>query len=229
MTRIGFSFLSLPQALFLWCALLLLPIVANASTVSELIEERAIAELGRVMPTNGRIDIRLAEGLVSEGEFIQEFWIDADTGQFIANIVTQYGEVHRVWGLAVMTISVPVPARRIFPDEIVQDADVSMVDMPMQRVGSFAIHEPAKLVGQQVRRMLVAGRPVPRQSVIPPQIINRGQKVKIMLNYGGLQLSATGRAMADAHLGQELRVVNLSSNKALSAVATAAGVVEVQQ
>jgi flagella basal body P-ring formation protein FlgA len=70
---------------------------------------------------------------------------------------------------------------------------------------------------------------VPRQSVVPPVIINRGQKVKIMLNYGGLQLTATGRAMADAHAGQELRVVNLSSNKAIFAVATLPGVVEVEQ
>jgi flagella basal body P-ring formation protein FlgA len=77
--------------------------------------------------------------------------------------------------------------------------------------------------------MLVAGRPIPRQSVIPPKIITRGQKVKILLNQGGLELSARGRAMSDAHLGQVLRVVNLSSNKAISAVATAAGVVKVDQ
>ena len=62
-----------------------------------------------------------------------------------------------------------------------------------------------------------------------PRIINRGEKVKIRLNHGGLQLTAKGRALDDASKGQELRVVNLSSNKALSTIATAAGVVEVIQ
>jgi flagella basal body P-ring formation protein FlgA len=124
---------------------------------------------------------------------------------------------------------VPVPNRRIVPDEIVRAQDVSLVEMPMQRVGSYAINEYDQLVGQQVRRMLVTGRPVPRNSVMPPRIISRGEKVKIRLTHGGLQLTAKGRALDDAHKGQELRVVNLSSNKALSTIAMAAGVVEVVQ
>lgn len=219
----------LPLAVIGCLALLAKPTWASAIKVAELIEERALEELGRVIPVNGRIDIRMAQGAISEGEFVQEFWIDSDSGQFIANIVTEYGEAHRVWGLAVMTIQVPVPLHRMLPEEIVKLSDLAMVELPMQRVGTFAIDSVDDLVGQQVRRMLVAGRPVPRKSVIPPVIINRGQKVKILLNFGGLQLTAMGRAMADAHAGQELRVVNLSSNKAISAFATLPGVVEVDK
>ncbi|WP_276151214.1 MULTISPECIES: flagellar basal body P-ring formation chaperone FlgA [unclassified Sulfitobacter] len=206
-----------------------LPAAASAMKVVDLIEERALSELDAQLPANGQIEIRMAEGAVSEGEFIKEFWIDPDSGQFIANIFTEYGETHRVWGVAVMTIQVPVPARRIMPEEIVTAADITMVEMPMQRVGNFAISSAEALVGQQVRRMLVPGRPVPRQSVIPPIIVSRGDKVKILLSYGGLQLTAVGRAMADAHAGQEIRVVNLSSNKAISAIATKHGTVEVTQ
>jgi flagella basal body P-ring formation protein FlgA len=209
--------------------LLAIPASANTMKVAELIEERALSELDQQMPVNGRIDIRMAEGAIHEGEFIKEFWIDSDSGQFIANVVTAYGETHRVWGIAVMTIQVPVPSRRIMPEEIVTAADLTLVEMPMQRVANFAIATAEGLVGQQVRRMLVAGRPVPRQSVIPPVIVSRGDKVKILLSYGGLQLTAAGRAMSDAHAGQEIRVVNLSSNKAISAVATTHGIVEVTQ
>ena len=229
MTRRPARVLTLLPALMAALLLFAQPVWASTAMVTDLIEERALAELGRVMPENGRIDIRMADGAIREGEFIQEFWIDPDSGQFIANVVTEYGETQRVWGLAVMTIEVPVPARRMLHDEIVQVSDLTMVEMPMQRLGAFAIHSADDLVGQQVRRMLVAGRPVPRQSVIPPVIISRGEKVKISLNYGGLQLTANGRAMADAHQGQEIRVVNLSSNKAISAVATGPGLVEVDQ
>ena len=205
------------------------PAMASVEKVSDLIEERALEELQQMIPTNGRIDVRLAEGVLREGTFIQEFWIDPKTGQFIANIVSEFGETHRVWGIAVMTVEVPVPARRLLPDEIVQDSDIAMIELPIQRLGAFAIQDVEDLVGQQVRRMLVAGRPVPRQSVIPPRIIERGDKVKILLTHGGLSLSATGRAMTDAHKGQTLRVVNLSSNKAISAVATSQGILEVEQ
>jgi flagella basal body P-ring formation protein FlgA len=205
------------------------PAWATTIKTTVLVEERALEELNRVMPMNGSIDIRMAKGSVREGEFIKEFWIDSDTGQFIANVVTEYGETHRVWGVAVMTLEVPVPVRRILPEEIVQASDLTMVELPMQRIGTFAINSTNDLVGQQVRRMLVAGRPVPRQSVVPPVIIHRGEKIRILLSVGGLRLTATGRAMADAHAGQVLRVVNLSSNKTISAIATGPGIVEVDQ
>lgn len=224
MTRFSFVLMVVASQL-----LLAIPAVASTMKVVDLIEERALSELDTQIPANGRIEIRMAEGAVQEGEFIKEFWIDPDSGQFIANIFTEYGETHRVWGVAVMTIQVPVPSRRIMPEEIVTAADLTMVEMPLQRIGNFAINSADALVGQQVRRMLVAGRPVPRQSVIPPVIVNRGDKVKILLSYGGLQLTAAGRAMADAHAGQEIRVVNLSSNKAISAIATTQGIVEVTQ
>ncbi|SFE86261.1 flagella basal body P-ring formation protein FlgA [Sulfitobacter brevis] len=209
--------------------MLALPAAAAVEKVTDLVHERAVAELAETLPDNGRIEINLAEGVVTEGAFIQEFWMDPNSGQFIANVVSEFGEVDRVWGLAVMTVEVPVPSRRLLPDEIVQAADLHMVALPLQRLGAFAINDPADLVGQQVRRMLVAGRPVPRQSVIAPLVIVRGEKIKIVLRHGGLALSATGRAMEDAHKGQILRVVNLSSNKTISAVATGAGIVEVDQ
>jgi len=182
------------------------PVLAQAVPVTDLIEERAVAELGATLPAKAKLDIRMAEGMIKKGNFVQEFWIDPDSGQFIANVVTDSGVPQRVWGLAMVTLTVPVPNRRIVPDEIVRAQDVSLVEMPMQRVGSYAIN-----------------------AVMPPRIISRGEKVKIRLTHGGLQLTAKGRALDDAHKGQELRVVNLSSNKALSTIAMAAGVVEVVQ
>lgn len=219
------------RSLILAALLFLLPIAALATSVkvTDLIEERAWAELGAALPDQSRINVRMAAGMPDQGTFIKEFWMDAETGQFIANVVSEYGETHRVWGLAETTIQVPVPSRRLFPDEIVQETDVSMIELPLQRLGTFAIQKADQLIGKQVRRMLVAGRPVPRQSVAPPRIVERGEKVKIILEHKGLSLVATGRAMNDAHLGQPLRVVNLSSNKTISAVAKGKGIVEVNQ
>ncbi len=220
------------QILHLVVAIFCMGLLAGNATaqnlpVKQLIEERALAELGPSVPVNGRIDIQMAEGLADSGQFIQEFWIDPKTGKFIANVMTELNVAERVWGVLIVTLSVPVPNKRLQPDEIVGGADITMVDMPMQRLGTFAISDVDQLLGQQVRRMLVAGRPVPRQSVMPPRIISRGQDVKIELNYGGLRLVAKGKAMADAYAGEEIRVVNLSSNKAISAVATANGIVKV--
>ena len=110
------------------------PVLAQAVPVTDLIEERAVAELGATLPAKAKLDIRMAEGMIKKGNFVQEFWIDPDSGQFIANVVTDSGVPQRVWGLAMVTLTVPVPNRRIVPDEIVRAQDVSLVEMPMQRV-----------------------------------------------------------------------------------------------
>lgn len=198
----------------------------HAAEITDLVAERAEQEFGPAMPANGHINVRLADGLPTEGELIREFWIDQDTGQFIANVVTPRGDIRRVYGLAVLTVPIPVPNRRVMPDEILGENDVELIEMPWARVHAFAITETDGLAGMQVKRMLSPGRPVHRQSVIPPIIISRGERVTIELKHGPLQLSAVGKAIGDAHLGQEVRVVNLASNKTIVAVARADGVVE---
>ncbi len=199
---------------------------AQAAPLDQLVAERSELEYGEVLPHNGTFDIRIAEGAPEEGEFIREFWMDPDTGQFIANLVTPTGNIKRIQGLAILNVPVPVVTRRVQPDEIVASSDIRMVDMPWARVHAFAITDYDKLNGMQVRRMLVPGRPVHNQSVIPPIIVSRGERVTIELQYGPLQLTAKGKAISDAHLGQELRVVNLASNKTITAVARADGIVE---
>lgn len=212
--------------LFAVLALACLPLAAAAVPTSELVSERAEQEYGPTMPANGTFNIRFAQGTPDEGEFIKEFWIDQSSGQFIANLVTETGDIRRIQGLAVLNVPVPVVNRRVMPEEILKESDIQIVDMPWARVHSFAITEFDALNGMQVRRMLSPGRPVHRQSVIPPIVVARGDRVTIELKYGPLQLTAAGKAITDAHLGQEVRVVNLASNKTITAVARADGTVE---
>jgi len=204
--------------------------LANAATDIEiLVAERAAAEYDAALPASSRFDVRLADGKGGQGEYIQEFWIDPKTGKFIANVVTDLGDVRRVWGAAILTVSIPVPTRRVEPGEILTVHDLQLLEMPWARLSSFAVTDQVDLVGMQVRRALLAGRAVARKSVSPPLVVTRGEKVTIELRYGGLSLTARGRALSDAYLGQDIRVVNLSSNKAINAVATADGRVEVIQ
>lgn len=199
---------------------------AGAAEVTDLVAERATRDFGPELPEQGYFKVRLADGLPNEGELIREFWIDKDTGQFIANVLTASGEIRRVWGLATLTVPVPVPVRRILPDTIVRPEDVQTIELPWSRVNAYAVTDTDGLVGMQVRRMLTPGRPVQLQSVMPPLIITRGDRVTIQLTHGSLQLSAEGKAISDAHLGQEVRVVNLSSNKTIVGIARGDGLVE---
>ncbi len=214
---------------FLAIAILaLVPMAVAAVPTTELVSERAEQEYGPAMPTNGSFAVRVLQGTPESGEFINEFWIDQDTGQFIANLVTERGDIRRIQGLAILNIPVPVVNRRVMPEEILTENDIQLVEMPWARVHAFAVTEFDGLNGMQVRRMLSPGRPIHRQSVIPPIVVARGDRVTIELKHGPLQLTAAGKAITDAHLGQEVRVVNLASNKTITAVAKSGGIVEAQ-
>ncbi len=207
--------------------LIVLPVpFANAAEVTELVAERAVTEFAAAMPDKGRFDVRLAADLPQQGDYISDFWIDRKNGQFIANLVTEQGDTKRIWGVAVLTVPIPVPTRRMLPDEIIAAPDIEIIEMPWQRVNAFAVLSPDELIGKQVRRMLTQGRPVQLQSVIPPIVISRGQKVTIEFYRGPLYLTAEGKAISDAYLGQEVKVVNLSSKKTIVGIARGDGKVE---
>ncbi len=87
--------------------------------------------------------------------------------------------------------------------------------------------EARDLVGMQVKRLLTQGRPVMTQSITKPVIIDRGDRISIRYDDGLLSLSAPGKALDDAHMGQEIRIVNLVSNTSLTGVAVEKGIVEV--
>jgi flagella basal body P-ring formation protein FlgA len=153
--------------------------------------------------------------------------MDPVTGQFLADALRETGEVQRVSGLALVSVPVPVPARRMMPDEIVSEGDIVTIDFPMGRLNEFSITDSSELVGRQVRRMLPEGRPVMAQSVMAPLVITRGERVQIRYDDGGLTLSAPGRALVDAAEGEPVRVVNLISNLSLVGTAAVNGIVEI--
>ncbi|MBW4961660.1 flagellar basal body P-ring formation chaperone FlgA [Sulfitobacter sp. CW3] len=210
-------------------ALVMLAGPALSAPINVLIEERARADYGSDLPDAGEFDITVKDTLLGDVVTLAEFWMDVRTGKFLANAVLSNGDIQRIAGLAQITVPVPVPNRRLLPDEIVSEADLAMVRLPMGRIGSYVVTDATEVVGKQVRRILSPGRPIQAQSIIQPLIIGRGDRVEIHFSDGILALSSPGRALSDAHRGQEIRIVNLISNKTVTAVATGDGTVEIKR
>ena len=201
--------------------------MAGAESLDVLIQEEAAAVYGSAMPDNGSFDVLLQTGGVKEAVVISAFWMDRNSGQFVANVATKDGKLKRVKGMAILTIEVPVPARRLLPDEIITERDIVTERLPYARVGSYAVVNTQDVIGKQVQRLLPKGRPIMAQSIIDRLIIDRGDKVEIRYSDGPIKLTAPGRALADASQGQEIKIVNLVGNKILIGVASAEGIVEI--
>ena len=201
--------------------------LAGAAPLNVLIDEKARESTGPSMPSRGRFDISIQPGAPETAVLISAWWMDTATGRFIANVVTDAGDVRRISGMALLIVSVPVPVRRLMPGDIVGDSDLGTIDLPAGRLGAFTVTDPAELTGMQVRSLLTEGRPVMVQSVMQPVVVSRGELVTLRYFDGRLELSSPGRALADAHRGQEVRIVNLVSNATVSGIASADGIVEV--
>ncbi|MHA6345239.1 flagellar basal body P-ring formation chaperone FlgA [Roseivivax sp. CAU 1761] len=200
---------------------------AAAEPVTQLVEDKAREDFGARFPDRGEIRVALTHAPVEDAMLLSAFWIDEETGQFIANALTETGETHRLTGYAVVRVPVAVPVRQMMPGEIVQEADLQIVDLPQGRLGSFTVPDAEKLVGMEVRSLLAKGRPVMAQAIQEPLVISRGQAVTIRYDDGRLALTAPGRALRDAHAGQEVKVVNVVSNQTVIGRAAADGTIEV--
>lgn len=200
---------------------------AQAAQVSTLIAEKAAAETGAAMPADGSFEVQLYPGGPDEAKLVSAFWMDQSSGQFAANVVTDQGETWRVTGVATLMVEVPVPLRRLLPGAIVTKADLTLQDLPYERVNSFAVLQRSQLVGMQVKRVLAAGRPVQAQSVTPPIVVGQGDRVLIEYHKGRMALSVPGRAITSAQADQQVRVINLVSNRTVTGIARRAGLVEV--
>ncbi|ETX16319.1 flagellar basal-body P-ring formation protein FlgA [Roseivivax halodurans JCM 10272] len=202
---------------------------ATAAPLDILVEEQAREEFGATLPEQGTFNVTLSTAPVEEAMVVSAYWMDPATGQFVANVLTEAGVQHRIAGFAIYTVPVPVPARRLMSGEVISESDLGSIDMPLSRIGSFAIADAAGLIGMEVKSLLAQGRPIMAQSVQQPLVIARGQEVSIRYDDGRLALTAPGRALRDAHKGQEIKVVNLSSNATVTGTASGDGTVEVRR
>lgn len=83
------------------------------------------------------------------------------------------------------------------------------------------------LLGKKLKKSLRAGSPVLLSMVETLPVVQRGERVKIVINSGPLHLSATGVARSDGIKDQMIRVQNINSNKIVHCRVTAPGLVEV--
>jgi flagella basal body P-ring formation protein FlgA len=123
------------------------------------------------------------------------------------------------------TVETPVLARTVEKGETLSASDFTTAALsPATAHGATA---PNAAAGREAIHRLAAGNPVRANDVATPRVVRRGEAVTITLVSGPLRITAGGRALGDAAKGEAVRVVNLSTNRTLDAVAEMPGQVRV--
>ena len=130
--------------------------------------------------------------------------------------------------LAADTVSVNgprvvVPSHDIERGETITDADLVVQTIAPERMRPGVVMAISDLVGRQARRLLRTGEPVRADDVHMPVLVAKGSTVTMTFTAPGIVLTATGRAMGDAGLGESVVVQNPVSFRQVTCIVTGAG------
>lgn len=82
--------------------------------------------------------------------------------------------------------------------------------------GDNAIGDP--LLGREVVRTVYAGKPITYENTRAPILVRRNQLVTVKYIKGGLEISATGRALGEAGLNESVTVLNQQSKQTVQGI-----------
>lgn len=172
-------------------------------SIRPLVTERALQALPTTAPSGVRVThagarsaVRLTWALAST--YVTTFWFE-------------------VSGIA----SAVVTNRDLAPGAAVSAADAIFVERDVMELSCTAVLDPAQLQQMRMRRALRAGTPICREAIEPRPAVMRGEDVVVRFVSPRVSITSKGIAQADAHIGQNVFVMNAASRDAFRAVVSA--------
>lgn len=118
-----------------------------------------------------------------------------------------------------------VPARTIRAHAIITEMDVTLVSSATANGYTRAVD----VVGQEARVVLYPGRPILFDDIGLPAVVTRNQLVRVQFFGNGLSIMTEGRALERGAVGDNVRIMNLSSRATLFGQVQQDGSIHVKQ
>jgi flagella basal body P-ring formation protein FlgA len=116
-------------------------------------------------------------------------------------------------------------ARPILAGQAIQAADLITQTGDVSSLPTGFISDPAQAIGKTLRNALGAGQILRADRLLAPLVIQQGQVVKVISRGDGFAVTAEGRALTNAGVGQTLQV-RMNSGQTVSGIARADASVE---
>jgi flagellar basal body P-ring formation protein FlgA len=97
----------------------------------------------------------------------------------------------------------------------------------LAKIINGALTSADQVIGMEARTTLYPGRPIRPGDIGPPALVSRNEIVVITYVKGSLSISAEGRALGRAGLGERVRVMNLASRSTIFGIVTSAGKIRI--
>lgn len=122
---------------------------------------------------------------------------------------------------------VVVAARQINRSEVIGPQDLTMAERVYERPEDVGISEPAKLVGQRIKRFVQAGEQISVRDVEPMPLVSRNDLVTVTIRRGHVVIRGVAKAMSTGSYGATVTLKNEMSRETFSAVVTGPRTAEV--
>ena len=110
---------------------------------------------------------------------------------------------------------------------ILGESDFTKVARDANRLPRDVVRDAAEVIGLRAKRSLRKDRIFRASQVEGVPLVERGDRVQLVLQAGALQISAAGKAQEPGAFGDWIRVLNMDSKRELSGRVDAEGRVHV--
>jgi flagellar basal body P-ring formation protein FlgA len=120
-----------------------------------------------------------------------------------------------------------VARRKLVAGTLVSEQDISDREGELTSLPANVLTETGQAVGKYVRVGVGADTPLRAEHLVQLPVIRQGQAVRVVIRGAGFSVSSDGKALANAHEGESLRV-KTAAGHTVTGTARSNGVVEVQ-
>ncbi|MBW2155012.1 MAG: flagellar basal body P-ring formation protein FlgA [Deltaproteobacteria bacterium] len=107
-----------------------------------------------------------------------------------------------------------VCAGRFLPRNTILGAgDLRWVRINISKAPKNLITDVEQAIGKRLKQSLKEGQPLRSNMIAVPPVIKRGDRVKIVAQRGGLKVETVGIAKGSGALGEQIKVMNITSRK----------------
>ena len=124
---------------------------------------------------------------------------------------------------------VPVAIKTLFRGAVIQGEDIKIEKKDITNFHVSDILNPEEIIGKKARNNIPADAVIVRLSIENEKVINRGDKVKIVVESGAIRITAAGEALQDGATGDMILVKREGTQTKLQGKVAADGTVIVTQ
>ncbi|WP_082735601.1 flagellar basal body P-ring formation chaperone FlgA [Polycladidibacter stylochi] len=111
------------------------------------------------------------------------------------------------------TITLPVPVVVIYPGDLISVGMVTEKRFYQKSIGNMSVvRNPSKLIGQEARRTLLPGQPIPFNALRKPILIKRGAAATLIFKENGLEIRAVVEALESGSVGDIIKARNMDTD-----------------